>query len=187
SGTSLNRVIQAFIKPSAEMTDALKKIGYETGADALEALGLHDVMAKLQGGYGGNITALQALFPEMRALRGALALTADDGDTLTRIYGEMTDQTKVLGATQAAYTEQSKSASFQWEIAKNNVTAMAIELGTMLLPALTAVMSFISGFVGGLSEMSSATKWVVIGLGAVFAVLTLVGGGFLLLAPKIAA
>ena len=77
----------------------------------------------------------------------------------------MTDASVTSGAALAAYNEQSKGAAFQWEIAKNNITAMAIELGTMLLPALTTLLSLISGVVGAFGDMPEPIKYVVLGMG----------------------
>lgn len=149
AGTSLNRVLQSFIKPSDEMALALRSIGYESGVSALKQDGLRGVMDKLRVATGGNVEVTVQLFDEIRAARGALALMADEGQNYARVVDGMTQATEGAGATQRAFAEQSKALSFQLKTAKNEIMALVIEGATPLL-------GFLKDGIAGLREMAQA-------------------------------
>lgn len=136
AGTSLNRVLQSLIKPSDEMAASLEHLGYESGAQALAGDGLRVVLERLREATGGNITTLLALFPEIRAARGALALMADEGRQYTEVSEGISDADARHGATKKALAEQAKGLGFQMSLARNELNAMAITVGLRLLPVL---------------------------------------------------
>lgn len=140
AATSLSRLLTSMIKPSDALTALFHEMGFESGQAALAALGLQGVMEKVGEATNGEVAALQALFPEIRATRGAFGLLAQDGDTFARVAGEITDQSARAGATQRALAEQSKSLSFQWARLKNNISATAIELSSKALPAMVGLL-----------------------------------------------
>jgi TP901 family phage tail tape measure protein len=138
STTSLNRVIQAIIDPSDELKNVFNSLGYESGFAALQALGLHGTMEKLRVVTGGNVEALMKLFPNVRAARGAFALMAADGANYNRTFHDIGIVTNAAGATQAAFTEQMKAVSAQWDIFTNKLNAGLITMGMKMLPAVSA-------------------------------------------------
>jgi TP901 family phage tail tape measure protein len=140
AGTSLNRVLQAIIKPTDALRNVLHGLGYESGAAALEQDGLHTVMEKVRVATGGNVTTLLSLFSDIRATRGALALMSNEGRTYTRVSSQIENANARHGATLRALHEQMKSVSFQWSLFKNNLDAAAISAGTHALPVLIALM-----------------------------------------------
>lgn len=134
AGTSLNRVLQSLIDPSDALKTTYQQLGYESGIVALKSKGLRGVMADLLKITGGNVNTLMAMFPEIRSLRGALALTANGMQNYNKVAGEIEDKNKRAGATAAALKEQMKALSAQWKIFMNNINAAAISLGNRLLP-----------------------------------------------------
>jgi len=185
SGTALNRVLESFIKPSEAMTAHLKTQGYESGVAAVQALGLKGTMDMLRETTGGNVETLAKLFNETRAAKGALALMANEGQNYLGVFNAVTSETERLGATQRAFNEQSKSFSFQLELAKNNLVALGIEIGQRVLPALSSLASMVSGVLTTFSDLPGPVKAAVAVFGALVGVAGLVGGSFLLLAPRI--
>lgn len=185
--TSLNRVILSFISPSEAMAAALKQIGFQSGAAALQSVGLQGVMEKLADAGFDNVTALQALFPEVRGLRGALALTANEGEKFAAIAGEITDEVQRAGATQRAFEEQSKSTAVQIALLRNNLTDLAIEFGQALLPVIRLAVEVLGDLLDGFREMPAPLQTMVAGGTILFGVVTLLGGGFLFLLPRIQA
>lgn len=187
AGTSLNRVLQSLIDPSDAMREKLKELGYESGIAAIEQLGLKGTMDLLRESTGGNIEELVKLFPEIRAARGALALMAAEGENYNRVAKGITDETALLGATQRAYTEQSKSLSFQWDLLTNQAAALGLQIGTALIPVVRSVVGFFSSLVEGISNLPGPVKTTLAVLTGLSGILLTVGGSFLLLAPKIKA
>lgn len=186
ASTSLNRVFQSFIDPSDAMREALRKIGFESGVTALQSLGLRGVMEKLRESTGGNIEEWVKLFPEIRAARGALALTANEGKNAARVFDEITDIEKRAGAAQRVYNEQSKTTAVQLGLTKSAVSALAIETGTLLLPAIRETTGWVTAFAGGLADLPDGAQLAVLGVGLLAGAVLTLGGGFVLLAPKIA-
>ena len=185
ASTALNRVMLAFIKPSDEMVSTLKAYGYESGVAAVEALGLKGAIELVGRATGGSIQQLSGLFAEVRGLKGALALLSDEGENYTRVANGITDETARMGATQRAFNEQSKSLSFQLEILKSSITGLAVEIGTKALPVLNSIASTATSMVGVFSDLPEPIKVVGMILGGLTAAVALLGGAFLLLAPRI--
>jgi TP901 family phage tail tape measure protein len=155
---SLNRVILSFLKPSEQMAAFLREIGYESGELALKELGLEGIMVKIIEATDGNATALRELFPEMRAFRGATALAGSGVAGLTDYFKDFED---TAGSTQAALNEQSKALSFQWQLLKNNATALGITIGTMFLPVLKTMVVWMRKAVQWINSLSPGTKkWI---------------------------
>jgi len=154
--TSLNALMQKLVQPSDALAAMYEKLGYESGASALETDGLRGVMEKLRTATGGNITTLLELFPEIRAARGALALMANEGKNYTKVAGQIEDKNGRAGAAQKVFNEQMKSASAQLELMKNKADAVAISLGLKILPVLSKVMVGLQDLAGTVTEAGSA-------------------------------
>lgn len=151
STTSLNRLLQSLLQPSDALASVFQRLGYESGSAALQSKGLHGVMADIQQVTGGNIDVMLALFPEIRAARGAFALLADSGQTYADVAARIEDKHKRAGATMRALREQMKSVSAQWQLLQNRGKVVAITAGTHLLPTLLRLMHGSEDLAGSLS------------------------------------
>lgn len=140
STTSLNQVMQALIKPSDSMVATLKGLDYESGAAALKQDGLAGVMEKLRKATGGQLEAMALLFPEIRGLKGALALAAAEGENYRKTTAGIAVEEARAGATRKALAEQAKGVGFQLEQMRNRATVAAIAVGTLLLPAIQSLL-----------------------------------------------
>ena len=91
---------------------------------------------------------------------------ADDGGLLAETFGHFDNELERLGATQAAYDEQSKSAAPSGDLAKNNVTAMAIELSHVARSRRSRTCSDPSSdLASGLGDMPGPMQVLVVGTG----------------------
>ena len=187
AGTSVNRVIQSIIQPSKEMAAVLAAQGYASGQAAIDALGLKGVVELLSKATGGSATAMGVLVPEIRGLRGMLALTSAEGTNYNRVQGDMTDTAKLFGATQRALAEQSKSTSFQLGILKNTVMATGISFGQALLPVIKPIIGMFQALADTFNGIPGPLQTIVLVLGLATAVVVGLAGAYLLLAPRIAA
>lgn len=140
AANSLQNLLQKTIKPSEALAKELKNLGYQSGAQALQADGLRGVMEKLRLATHGNITELLKLYPDLQAARGALALMANEGRNYTKVASQIESGDKRRGATQRTLNEQMKSASNQLQLMRNRLDAVAITGGTKLLPILIALL-----------------------------------------------
>jgi len=122
--TQFNAVVNAFLKPSEEMTDNLKAMGFESGSAAIEQLGFKGALEAVTGSTDGSKEALSGLFSNTRALRGAMALTGEGAKDFDSILNEITDST---GATDTAFQKQEKTfATF-----KNTSGNLAVIVGNI--------------------------------------------------------
>lgn len=185
AATSTNRVMQAFIKPGKEMTAVLQSMGYETGIAALQTEGFRGITEHLAQVVGrDNVAAFAQLFPQMRGLRGELALLAAGGQNYARVSEEMA---KATGATQRALDEQAKSAGYQLSILKNQVVALAIGFGQALLPVIKVAVTIVSTMVEMFRQLRGPFK-TIIAVGTILGgILIGIAGAFVLMAPLIAA
>ena len=103
STTQLQALMTAFIKPSTDMTEALNEMGYASGSALIEAEGLTGALKFLQESTGGNVEELAKLLPNVRALKGAIALTGKQTDVYTESLDAMENST---GATNEAFKKQ---------------------------------------------------------------------------------
>ncbi|ADP84407.1 phage tail tape measure protein [Pseudofrankia inefficax] len=155
AGVSLNNLISKLIKPSAALGQEFTKLGISQSDLSDTGIGLYGVMMKLQNSGDANLQTMLRWFPEIRAVRGALALMAGDGANYTRIIGEMGTAQENAGATQRVFAEQMKATSAQFDILKNKVSATGIEIGASLLPYLNQALAGLTTFLGGVKKVGS--------------------------------
>lgn len=104
--TQLNAIVSAFLSPSAALEEQLQSVGAASGSAFLEAEGLTGALSLLEDATGGNAGKMAELLPNIRALRGAMALTGQGGDILTETLAEMEN---AAGATEVAFNKQEKT------------------------------------------------------------------------------
>jgi TP901 family phage tail tape measure protein len=120
--TLLNRIVASFLKPSEELTQVLSDLGYESGAAFLKAEGLAGALSLVEQYAEGDASAMAELFPNIRALRGAMALTGNGAEIFAETMAEMTD---VAGATALAFSKQ----ELTFETLKNAMNKAMITIG----------------------------------------------------------
>lgn len=65
--TQLRATMQEFLSPSSQMEKALKKMGYTSGAAALESEGLGGILTKLKESVKGDEVAFANLFSSIES------------------------------------------------------------------------------------------------------------------------
>lgn len=122
--TQLNAIINMFLKPSNEMVDVLNRMGYESGAAMLKAEGLAGALDLVQTATGGDAAEMAKLLPNVRALRGAMALSGVGGEEFTRVLEEMEN---AAGVTGEAFNKQEKT----FETLRNTMKNLQITVGNI--------------------------------------------------------
>jgi len=102
--TALRSLFTGLVKPSEEMAKTLKQMGYESGQALIKAEGLGGALKKLREEAGGTVESMGRLWPNVRGLTSALALSSSAAEkyandlaqiesaaraTLDRKYGEV--------------------------------------------------------------------------------------------------
>ena len=104
--TQLKATMQSFLSPGTEMSKALKKMGYESGAAALESEGLGSILSKLKEEVNGDEVAFANLFSSVEAKNAVLALTGAQAENFSEKTAAMAEAS---GIAQKAFETQTDS------------------------------------------------------------------------------
>lgn len=155
STTALNQLILEFIKPSKEMSKALREIGYESGQAALDGLGLAGTLGALEAAGYNTTERLAGLFGNVRALRAALALT---GTGAKLFAADLEAMANASGATQSAFDTQTKSIELRIQSATNKLRAFGMGMVEVLLPSFEKLLEQGSRWLDNLLAMDEAQQ-----------------------------
>lgn len=174
--TRLKNVMVTLIKPGKDLSDELDRLGM-TGSEIVQKKGLQgtiDILTK-----GKTREQIAALFPNIRALGGAMALT---GLHAKAAHADLKAFADTTGSTNKVFKEQEKSFSFKVSHAFNELKVALIELAPALLaltPALVGFMEGLAGVLGVFTKLPGPVKafiLIMLGLAALAGpVLSLVG------------
>ncbi|MFE9553116.1 phage tail tape measure protein [Streptomyces sp. NPDC006703] len=139
SATALNMLMTRMMKPTAELRNMFKELGYESASTALQQDGLYVVMEKIRAKTGGTAAEVVPLLKDIRAVRAALALGAADGRNYAATFNAISVETNRARATQKAFDIQMGTTAGQWSLFKNEASALGIDLGRAVLPVLRSV------------------------------------------------
>lgn len=153
--TRIKAVMTTMLKPGTDLANTLEDLGYKSGEAMIHALGFQGSLDALAKATGGSKEELAKLFPNVRALGGALALTGENSKSANQDLKGMRD---AGGATATALSQQSKSISFQWNKLKATAEALAIQIGPPLLGGFRAIMGVASKLVGFFSKLPPSVQ-----------------------------
>jgi len=167
--TQFNAIVTAFLKPSKEMINRLEEMGFESGEMAIQQLGLKDTIDKVIESTDGSKEEMAKLFTNVRALKGAMALTGEGASDFDEVLKDIENS---AGATTEAFEKQ----ELTFETVKNRIEKVAISIGDVLLPIIYDLTNFVSGLLDGWNNLDDSTKTIIItivGLTATLAPLAL--------------
>lgn len=167
--TQISAVLASAIKPTKDGAAALRDVGM-TYADLRREIaekGLTATIADLNEKFHGNIETLGELFPNIRALRGFLALTGAEADKYAGIIDKVS---KAHGdAAKASAVALSKPGA-ELKKAWAEVQVQLVETGDILLPFLADGAKLVTSLARGFGGLSDDVKKLVVGLAAAAAV-----------------
>lgn len=185
--TQLKATMQSFLSPSTEMEKTLKKMGYASGAAALESEGLGGILNELMDSVNGDEVAFANLFSSVEAKNAVLALAGNQAENFSKKTKEMYEAS---GAADAAFDTQTASVQEMAAKIKNAGSVMLESLGEEALPyiqdALQGVIDKLPEFTerfggilekavpvferlaSGISGFVSSAKPLVIKIGGMF-------------------
>ncbi|WP_073947575.1 phage tail tape measure protein [Streptomyces kebangsaanensis] len=164
SATGLNMLMTRLMQPTTELTNLIRKLGYESTATAVEQDGLYVVVNKINKATGGSAEAITGLMHDIRATRALLALAANDGKNYADTYQGIAIQVERAGATQKAFELQMNTTAGQWQMFVNRSKALGIDMGRALLPVMQTLGNALSTFAGALADAPGPLKEIGAGL-----------------------
>lgn len=135
--TQLKATMQSFLSPSKEMEKSLKKMGYSSGAAALESEDLGSVLEKLKESVNGDEVAFANMFASVEAKNAVLALTGSQADAFKEKTAAMGE---AAGSSQKAFETQTASVKEMADKVKNAGKVMLTSLGEKVLPYITSAL-----------------------------------------------
>ena len=172
--TQLRAAIQAIIKPTEDMSKALKEMGYESGEAMLQEEGLAGSLDLLSGHVNGSLEPLGKIFGSVEALSAVLSLTGDNAATFAEDLKATTED--AAGAVETAYDEMNKGVGRQFEVLFNDIKLMGNEIGEALLPILKDIIEKLKPIIESFKDWVTANQDLFPTLLKVAGVLLGVGG-----------
>lgn len=158
AATQIRATMTALLKPSEDMSVALRQLGFESGEQAVGALGLQGALQALIGTTNGSITAIGTLFPNVRALNGVLREVGSGAD----IYQEHLEKIRNASAEllNQKYEVFIKTNANLVETDLNKLkNFFTVDLGSQLTEKLKGTFDFVA--VEKLTALMSAAAPVV--------------------------
>lgn len=163
--TQEKAVFTALITQNPLMTAGLRRMGFETSAAAIEALGLKGTLDGLVKTTGGNTQALQGMLGSAEAVTATLALTGAQSATFA---SNLTAMGNSAGTVDVAFKRMDSGAEATARKFAATMETMAIDLGGFInkfgpLPLivsqifgpqmLTKLTAGLGGLIGALSSV----------------------------------
>lgn len=162
--TLLNNVFVQLGKPNEALAAQLKKMGFETGRQAVETLTLSGVMKELGTAARGTADGLATFFPEIRGLRGASALTGAELKKFDSILKEI--ETSAGRSKQAAeILSKNVGQKFQEELNKIQ-NFFTVDIGTGFLNSVISISEKFGGLANIIREVTTVGLQAAAALGA---------------------
>lgn len=168
--TRLRAIFSSLLKVTPAQAKAFTEAGLSADdlRTSLAEKGLLPTLQDIKTATGDNVEALAAMFPNVRALQGVLALVGQNGANVARIFQDMGDST---GALDEAFKVTTQSSAFKMQQALANLQAAGIKFGEILIPIVEKVVSVFSDFFAFLGDMSPAASGFIVSIAGVAAAL----------------
>ena len=162
SAIQLRQIMQSILDPSRQTEAALRGMGIAQGELAEQARrdGLLSVLKRLRDLSIDNAEAFADVFPNIRALAGAMDITGENLQENEAIFASLANS---AGDTDRAFKKVSETAQFKFDKAMAGMKTSFIELGEAMTPLLVAVtklldaMSALFRFFGRNKELTTLT------------------------------
>lgn len=183
SATSLNQVFLSLLKTTPAAEEALEGLGLSSEGlrQELREKGLLSVLQTLSDKFEGNETAAAAVFGNVRALRGVLALTGGDAQQTAADFEAVANGTQNLAQAFADTEGPGREMARAWAEIQVALIELASDVLPQLVPILKTVVGFISTGVKAFKALPEPVRAGIVQLAALAAVmgpLLFIGGKF---------
>lgn len=163
STTQINGIMRTFLKPNEDLAAAIRSYGEEvlhvknlTGAALVTQFGFGQALQFVNDVTDNNADALGRLFPNIRALRGEVALSGEGLKFYNEELKTLKNSSAGVGATQRTLAVQMKSLNFQLRQARESLRVAGISIGSSLAPGIAAA-AHAAGALGSILATLNAT------------------------------
>jgi TP901 family phage tail tape measure protein len=175
ASTSLRSALMALIKPSSDLKKSLKELGFDSGEQAIGALGLMGALNALRSTTDETIASCVKLFPNIRAQNTILRETGERaGKAAEELQKMQAANAEGLNKAYKIFID-TNAEKVSAELNKMKVW-LATELGPALLTATASILNWVGG-IGTLTTVISALAGPITVMAGVLTGLTLIVKG----------
>jgi TP901 family phage tail tape measure protein len=143
--TQFNAVVNAFLKPTDKLAQAVKKLGYESGSAAIKELGFKKALDLVVESADGSNEALAKMFNNSRAGRGVMALTGEGAKDFAEVLDE-------VGNSAGSTSEAADKQEVTFADLSDTINKTMIVMGQRLMPTIYDVAKALTKFFDELSK-----------------------------------
>ncbi|TCT41139.1 phage tail tape measure protein [Martelella mediterranea] len=136
--TQIRAAISGLTKDTKETRSVFKELGAKNFKDLVDQSGgMVQAFSRIRDALGGNDAALQKLLGSQEAYNAVIGLTGSQNEVFTSTLDDMRNG---ANAVDEAYRKQSEEFTAQFAMLKNQLSAMAITIGNVLLPVVLEIV-----------------------------------------------
>lgn len=185
--TQIDAAMRAFMKPTKEMTAAIKELGYAGSEALIGDKGLAGALRAVLATTDGTVEAVGELVESSEAFPLVFALSAAQADVFDDKLKQMNGSLGTTDEAVKAATEGIDAAGFSWRQFTVELGVMAENLGDELIPIFQKLLNDfiiplikkIADWIKGFSELEPWVQKLILGFVAFLALLgpmlTLIG------------
>lgn len=142
----------SLLRPTVEMEDALKAIGFQTGRAAIQSLGFQGTIEALRNHADSTGQEMVTLTGRVEGAGAILGLT---GANAAKARSNLEELGQSTGATSAAFAQMDQGLSRSWERIKVSISTALVQIGARLAPF---VEQFLDWFT---KHLPGALDWTI--------------------------
>lgn len=175
AATSLNSMMRNLIRPTEAMTDALKRMGFDSGKAALNTLGFAKTLGELWKQAGKNETKFADMFQDVEGFRGALGLVTKGYEKLLDTQARFNNRAMTDGTTERAFAKQIDTLGAKLAIFRNEMRKFSYEIGKLLAPVAEMFLNVGTAGLKALNSLPQPIRTLLAGVRLLLPALTAVG------------
>ena len=161
AATSLNAIMRAFIRPSADMSAAMRRMGFTSAQAGIKSMGFAKSLKSLFDSTNGNLTTFASMFQDVEGFKGALGLVTNGYDALVSAQDRFNQRGLTNGQTQKAFLAQMNTLSAKSALFGNQIRVMSNEIGKVVAPIAKAFVSMGTTVLGAINSLPPPLRKVV--------------------------
>lgn len=168
STTQLTNVMSKLLKPSQQAAEMLDQVGLSTNSirEMIAEKGLLGTLEELRARLGES--GFIKYFEDVQAVQGALGLLGGDLNKTRDIFDQVNNS---VGATDNAFSTWAESMGAQNAQAFAQFQVALIEVGEVLAPIASDVLSFVASIAAAFSDLPGPVQTAIIAFAGLLAAL----------------
>ena len=167
--TSVRAAILTFLNPSKELTAVVQKLGYNSAYAMLRAKGFQGAMELLNKATHGNVASMSKLFPNVRALKAALAVTGEGAKLFKQNLEELDKASAGVGEHERMRAIRHQSAAYHLAKLRSEMEVFANRMAAVMLPTFVKATDKLKNFFEKLAQLTPRGQKTIVMAAAIAA------------------